>query len=123
MYRFAAIASGSYALTVTVPGFRTFKQVGIDLSVGRLPNVDVKLEVGAVAETVEVAERCFGGGHHAEQGAGDGVEGQSWINLPKGRSFQSVIPVRRRCAQRAVAGTATMPVSRSTAPATPRTST
>ena len=47
--------SGTYSLTVTVPGFRTFKQVGIDLAVGRLPNIDVKLEVGAVAETVEVA--------------------------------------------------------------------
>src|ERR1035437_4657164 len=28
-YRFAALPSGSYTLTVTVPGFRTFKQVGI----------------------------------------------------------------------------------------------
>ena len=52
------LPSGSYALTVTVPGFRTFKQVGIDLAVGRLPNVDVKLEVGAVAETVEVSSNA-----------------------------------------------------------------
>jgi len=42
-YRFAALPSGSYALTVTVPGFRTYKQVGIDLVVGRLPTVDVRL--------------------------------------------------------------------------------
>ena len=46
---------GNYTLTVTAPGFRTFKQVGIDLAVGRLPTLDVKLEVGAVAETVEVS--------------------------------------------------------------------
>ena len=34
-YRFAALPSGRYALTVTVPGFRTYKQVAIDLVVGR----------------------------------------------------------------------------------------
>src|SRR5438045_9192407 len=54
-YRITQLPAGTYVLTVTVPGFRTFKQVGIDLAVGRLPNVDVKLEVGAVAETGEVS--------------------------------------------------------------------
>ena len=54
-YRFAALPPGTYTLTVTAPGFRTFKQAGIDLAVGRLPTIDVKLEVGAVAETVEVS--------------------------------------------------------------------
>ena len=57
-YRFTALAFGSYTLTVTAPGFRTFKQVGIDLTVGRLPNIDVKLEVGAVTETVEVSSNA-----------------------------------------------------------------
>ena len=36
-------------------GFRTYRQGGIDLTVGRMPILDVKLEVGAVAETVEVS--------------------------------------------------------------------
>src|ERR1017187_6283417 len=35
-YRVTALPPGSYTLTVTAPGFRTFKQVGIDLAVGRL---------------------------------------------------------------------------------------
>src|SRR5262245_12841372 len=34
-YRFAALPPGSYTMTVTAKGFRTSKQVGIDLSVGR----------------------------------------------------------------------------------------
>ncbi len=55
VYRVTQLPAGTYSLSVTVPGFRTFKQVGIELSVGRLPTIDVKLEVGAVAETVEVA--------------------------------------------------------------------
>jgi hypothetical protein len=43
-------------MTVAASGFRTSKLEGIDLSVGRLPNIDVDLQVGAVAETVEVSE-------------------------------------------------------------------
>src|SRR3974390_2910955 len=34
-YRITALPPGTYSMTVTVPGFRTFKQVGIDLAVGR----------------------------------------------------------------------------------------
>ena len=83
--------SGSYTLTVTVPGFRTFKQVGIDLVVGRLPNVDVKLEVGAVAETVEVSSNASVVDVHPEQGAGNRGKGNPG-QPPQGRSFQSVIP-------------------------------
>lgn len=90
-YRVTQLPAGTYSLTVTVPGFRTFKQVGIDLAVGRLPSVDVKLEVGGVAEVIEVA------------GAPTAVDvTQSKVQvtvsrenldaLPQGRSFQSVIP-------------------------------
>ena len=90
-YRIVQLPSGTYTLTVTVPGFRTFKQVGIDLAVGRLPNVDIKLEVGAVAETVEVA---------ADASVVDVTQSKVQVTvgrelldqLPQGRSFQSVIP-------------------------------
>src|SRR4029077_13017724 len=47
-YRVTALPPGSYIVTGTVPGFRTFRQAGIALAVGRLHNLDVKLEVGAV---------------------------------------------------------------------------
>ncbi len=90
-YRFAALPSGSYTLTVTVPGFRTFKQVGIDLAVGRLPNVDVRLEVGAVAETVEVASNASVV-DTTQSKVQATVAKELLDNLPKGRSFQSVIP-------------------------------
>src|SRR5690348_7876523 len=35
-YRIVALPPGEYTLTVTAPGFRTFKQAGITLTVGRL---------------------------------------------------------------------------------------
>src|SRR6185369_16520499 len=90
-YRFAALPSGSFALTVTVPGFRTYKQVGIDLVVGRLPTVDVRLEVGAVAETVEVASNASVV-DTTQSKVQATVSKDILDNLPKGRSFQSVIP-------------------------------
>ncbi len=91
VYRVTQLPAGTYSLSVTVPGFRTFKQVGIELSVGRLPTIDVKLEVGAVAETVEVA---------ADASVVDVTQSKVQVTvsrtdldaLPQGRSFQSVIP-------------------------------
>jgi outer membrane receptor protein involved in Fe transport len=90
-YRFAALPPGDYTVTVTATGFRTFKLGGISLAVGRLPSIDVTLQVGVLAEVVEVS------------GAAPMVDTtQSKValtvqqavidNLPKGRSFQSLIP-------------------------------
>ena len=78
-YRFAALPSGSYALTVTVPGFRTYKQVGIDLVVGRLPNCRCEAGSGRGGGDCGSREQCFDGRHHAEQSAGDGYRRISWI--------------------------------------------
>jgi hypothetical protein len=90
-YRITQLPSGVYTLTVTVPGFRTFKQVGIDLAVGRLPNVDVKLEVGAVAETVEVSSDASA--VDVTQSKVQATVSHELLDaLPQGRSFQSVIP-------------------------------
>ena len=43
---------------MTAPGFRTFKQEGITLEVGHLPSIEVRLEVGAITETVEVSSQA-----------------------------------------------------------------
>lgn len=90
-YRIAALASGEYAVTVTAPGFRPFRQTGIDLAVGRLPNIDVQLQVGTLAETVEVTSAAVAVDVTQSKVAVT-VEKQILENIPKGRSFQSVIP-------------------------------
>jgi hypothetical protein len=54
-YRFANLPAGVYTLTVTATGFRVNKQENIILEVGHLPTLDVRMEVGAVSETVEVS--------------------------------------------------------------------
>jgi hypothetical protein len=45
---------GPYRLEATLPGFRTYVQTGIVLQVGSNPVINTVLEVGQVAETVEV---------------------------------------------------------------------
>src|SRR5947209_15626485 len=49
-FRIAALPPGEYIMTVSAKGFRSSRQGGIDLTVGRMPSLDIKLEVGAVAE-------------------------------------------------------------------------
>jgi hypothetical protein len=90
-YRFAALPPGEYTLTVTAPGFRTYKKTAIDLSAGRLPNIDVRLEVGAVAETVEVSSEAVLLDTSQSKVAVT-VQREVLDNIPIGRSFQSVIP-------------------------------
>jgi hypothetical protein len=89
-YRFSNLPPGDYTLTVSAPNFRSSKQADIKLATGHLPTIDVVLQVGATQEVVEVS------------GAAPIVDvSQSKVqtnvtedilqNVPKGRSFQSVI--------------------------------
>jgi hypothetical protein len=90
-YHFGALPPGEYTLSVNAPGFRAYRQPGIPLTVGRLPTVDVQLQLGAVAETVEVS---------GEAATIDVTQSKVSVtvphvvidNIPKGRSFQSLIP-------------------------------
>jgi hypothetical protein len=50
-----ALPPGTYDLTAEKQGFRSYKATNIPLSVGLTATVDVTLQVGTVAETVEVS--------------------------------------------------------------------
>src|SRR5262245_15150298 len=53
-YVLPSLALGPYRLEASLAGFRTFAQTGILLQVGSNPVIDVKMDVGQVAQTVEV---------------------------------------------------------------------
>ena len=53
-YTFANLAAGSYDLKVSAPGFRTFTQTAVQISINNVSRVDVRLELGALGEQVTV---------------------------------------------------------------------
>src|SRR6266566_835796 len=53
-YSFAALEPGSYRLHASLPGFKALDQPGIRIGTQQFVTLDLKLEVGAVAETVSV---------------------------------------------------------------------
>ena len=53
-YTFASLPAGKYNLTVEKEGFQTTQSLGVVVEVNTATRVDVKLAVGAVAQTVEI---------------------------------------------------------------------
>src|SRR6185369_7018270 len=90
-FKITALPPGVYVLTAGATGFRTFKLGDIELTTGRLPSIDVKLEVGAMTETVEVTGTATMVDTTQSKVAVT-VTHDVLDNLPKGRSFQSLIP-------------------------------
>ncbi|HXH68594.1 MAG TPA: carboxypeptidase-like regulatory domain-containing protein, partial [Candidatus Limnocylindrales bacterium] len=90
-YYFQALPPGAYNLTVSAPNFRTYKQTGIQLSVGKLPTIDVTLEIGSKAETIEVTGRSPLVDVTSVNVVVD-IPQEVIDNIPKGRSYQSLIP-------------------------------
>ena len=54
VYSFATLQPGTYTVTVTAPGFQTYKQTGVLVTINNVRRVDVALQVGQVTETVTV---------------------------------------------------------------------
>jgi hypothetical protein len=53
-YELPFLLPGPYRLEVAAPGFKNFRQEPIEVRVGETATVDVRLELGAVTETVKV---------------------------------------------------------------------
>jgi hypothetical protein len=53
-YTFSSVKPGNYSISVTAPGFRKTAIPSVSLQVGKSALVNLKLEVGATTETVEV---------------------------------------------------------------------
>ena len=53
-YKITDLRPGVYTVTISLPGFSTFKREGLDLSAGFTANVSAELKVGSLEETVTV---------------------------------------------------------------------
>jgi hypothetical protein len=89
-YRFANLPPGPYTLSISAKGFKSIKQTGLVLEVGKLPTIDITLEVGAIEQTVEVSSAAPIV-DVAQSKVQTNVTEEVMNAVPKGRSFQSVI--------------------------------
>ena len=53
-YHLIGLPAGQYAVTVEQPGFRTYKRSGVTLRLGDRTSLDIKLEIGEPAQSIEV---------------------------------------------------------------------
>jgi hypothetical protein len=53
-YSFPNLSIGNYQLEVSSPSFKVYVQKGIDLQVASNPQINVRMEIGAVTESVQV---------------------------------------------------------------------
>jgi hypothetical protein len=54
IYVFPKLAVGHYRVTVTVPNFKTFEAGGITLDLDQIYSLNVKMELGAVSQAIQV---------------------------------------------------------------------
>ena len=54
-YRIVDLRPGVYAVTFTLPGFRTLRRDGVELTTGFTATINAELSVGALEETVTVS--------------------------------------------------------------------
>jgi hypothetical protein len=104
-YRFANLPPGTYTITVSANGFKTFKRGGLILEVGHLPTSDIVLEVGSAATTVEVSAAAPVIDVTTTQNMTN-VTDDVIANVPHGLSFQSVIQFAPMARNEPLAGSA-----------------
>jgi hypothetical protein len=83
---------GIYSVTVEATGFKKAMRSGLPLSVGGRLHVEMRLEIGAVAESVEVTAAAPPAGNQIRIGR---ARGQQSRNLRAARQFHEPLPAGR----------------------------
>src|SRR2546428_11489049 len=103
---------GAYKLEAVLPGFRTFVQKGIVLQVNSNPTINIVLQVGQVAEQVEVQANA-GLVETRSVSVGQVMETQRIMELPlNGRNAQELLLLGGGAVQSAPTGGMVFPSSR-----------
>ena len=81
-YTFVAVPPGTYRLTVSAPGFRQAVVQQVKLDVAKSYTVDVRIEVGALTETVEVRAEARSELQTLDSTVGAVIQGEALLRLP-----------------------------------------
>ena len=99
---------GPYQLQVSLPGFQTFVQTGV-LEVGATPNINVRLQVGQVAQTIEVQANAALV-ETRTVGVGQIMESERILELPlNGRNVTELIVLSGAAVSTGVSSSRSMP--------------
>jgi hypothetical protein len=89
-YRFPALTPGRYEITATLSGFAPSKVQNIDLRLGQQLNINLTLQPGGVAETVQVvAESPLIA--ITQSARATNLRDEDITKMPKGRDFTSLV--------------------------------
>ena len=91
-YVFEAVPPGTYSVTATKEGFQTLKQANVSVRVGSLTDLNVRLTVGAIAQTVEVTEAAQSLDVTSVRVATN-ITRAELEKLPAGRSFNTLLQI------------------------------
>jgi len=90
-YLLSAMQPGNYELTATHAGFQTVKQTNIKLQVGQIATLNFALQIGNVAQTVEVAASGSSIANY-DTTLGTVITQQQVVDLPlNGRQFSQLL--------------------------------
>lgn len=89
-FRFPNLPAGTYDLTVSASGFSKLEQVGIPVVLGKDSQVDVRLEVGRMAESLVVTANAVLVDTSSSQSSVT-VERSFFDRMPKTRGFQGLV--------------------------------
>ena len=94
LYSFPALAVGTYDLTVSHPGFRDFVEKSIKIDANSAIRIDIKLELGAVTNTVTVNSEELRIETQSTQ-MGEVIEGDQITSVPlNGRSYLDLLTLQ-----------------------------
>src|SRR6266446_7107407 len=90
-FRILALPAGTYKLTVTATGFRTFTETNIEVKVNDQLRFDVTLDVGSVQQQVEIVANAVQVQTESTQ-LGDVIDSKKMLALPlNGRSYLDLL--------------------------------
>jgi hypothetical protein len=89
-YRFPGLAVGEYRVTVTNPSFKTKVLDGVVLEVGQTRTLDVRLEIGAIEDKVEISAEA-GPAERSSAEQATVIRADQIVNLPvNGRDWSGL---------------------------------
>jgi hypothetical protein len=82
LYTFPNVTPGLYRLTVTKDGFQTHTVIDVRVEVAKSTQIDVRLEVGELAQTIEVSAEATAALQTVDSTVGDTISGNILPRFP-----------------------------------------